>query len=392
MPNMYFGNELVRNRYAKRFKNAVGGGRLCSQLTRIVWSRKRVLWHDTYYDSTLPYWLLDRLHSTVGNLATETCQWWENGRFWAFEGCGCCHGTCGHVWNYEHALARLFPELERSVREMQDFAPGVGFIPETGEIRFRGENWGIWAGDSQGGYILKAYREHQLSQDDAFLKRNWPNIRKAVQFLIDQDGNADGLLEGQQHQTYDQNYFGPNTMVGSLYLGALRAAEEMARDTGDVQFADTCREIFEQGQENSVKQLFNGEYFIQKVDLTAASRLAVCRWLPGRSDVWPRLGASGEPGISLSPGDGAQVAGVDLEILLGARRGVAEREAQAGTLVCLSRRGGIVHLHLAQEQTSGAQVDSLSQRDLDRDRISGGQPHGLRRDVDRGAGDLPRDS
>ena len=164
-------------------------------------------------------------------------------------------------------MARLVPSLERSVREMQDFAPGIGFIAETGEIRFRGEHWGIWAGDSQGGYVLKAYREHQLSVDDAFLKRNWPNIRKAVQFLIDEDGNADGLLEGQQHQTYDQNYFGANTMVGSLYLGALRAAEEMARDVDDVVFADKCAKIFARGKEKSVEQLFNGEYFIQKVDL-----------------------------------------------------------------------------------------------------------------------------
>ena len=114
---------------------------------------------------------------------------------------------------------------------------------------------------------MKAYREHQLTQDDAFLKRNWPNIRKAVQFLIGQDGNDDGLLEGQQHQTYDENYFGPNTMVGSLYLGALRAAEEMARAAGDSQFAEQCRAIFERGKENSVEELFNGEYYIQKVDL-----------------------------------------------------------------------------------------------------------------------------
>ncbi len=28
-----------------------------------------------------------------------------------------------HVWNYEHTMARLFPELERSVRQMQDFKP-----------------------------------------------------------------------------------------------------------------------------------------------------------------------------------------------------------------------------------------------------------------------------
>ncbi len=266
MPNMYFRKKLVKNQYAGRFGNATDVGRYVAQNMERLAGQTR-LWHDTYYDSTLPYWLLDRLHSTVANLASTTCQWWGDGRFWAYEGCGCCPGTCGHVWNYEHAMARLFPRLERSVREMQDFASGVGFIPETGEIRFRGENWGVWAGDSQGGYILKAYREHQTSVDDAFLKRNWKNIRKAVQFLIDQDGNADGLIEGRQHQTYDRDYYGANTMVGSLYLGALRAAEEMARDMQDDAFADQCRKIFEAGSENSIQRLFNGEYFIQEVDL-----------------------------------------------------------------------------------------------------------------------------
>lgn len=266
MPNMYRRDELVKNRYAETFAHAgavadyvAGNFDRLTQLTR--------LWHATYYDSTLPHWLLDRLHSTMANLASTTCQWWGNGRFWAYEGCGCCHGTCGHVWNYAHGLARLFPELERSVREMQDFRPGVGMIAETGEIRFRGEGWGRWAGDSQGGYILKAYREHQMSPDGAFLERNWEQIKKALQFLIDQDGNADGLIEGEQHQTYDQEYFGANTMVGSLYLGALRAGEEMALEMNDPSFAQTCRRIFEAGQENSVKRLFNGEYYIQDVDL-----------------------------------------------------------------------------------------------------------------------------
>jgi len=266
MPNLYREDTPVRNHYVVRFGSAADVASYLAGKLESLEAQTR-LWHRTYYDATLPRWLLDRVHSTVSNLATGTCQWWANGRFWAWEGVGCCRGTCGHVWNYEHAMARLFPELERSVREMQDFAPGVGFYPETGAIGFRGEGWTLWAGDSQGGYILKALREHQNSTDDAFLRRNWPNIRKATEFLIVQDGNADGLLEGQQHQTYDENYFGANTMVGSLYLGALRAAEEMARDMGDVAFAEECRSIFEAGSAHSVERLFNGEYFIQDVDL-----------------------------------------------------------------------------------------------------------------------------
>ena len=76
---------------------------------------------------------------------------------------------------------------------MQDF--GAGFVEETGVISFRGESWDMWAGD-QAGTVLKAYREHQMSADGEFLKRNWPRIRKALEFLIGEDGNDDGLIEG----------------------------------------------------------------------------------------------------------------------------------------------------------------------------------------------------
>jgi uncharacterized protein (DUF608 family) len=266
MPNLYNRGKRVGNQYATRFPTAADvANYVADNFTRL--DLRTRLWHETFYDSTLPHWLLDRLFSTVANLATTTCQWWENGRFWAWEGCGCCHGTCGHVWNYEHALARLFPQLERSTREMQDFAPGVGMVAETGEIRFRGEGWGIWAGDSQGGYVLKAYREHQMSADSEFLKRHWPHIRKAVEFLIGQDGNDDGVIEGRQHNTYDIDYYGPNTMVGSLYLGALRAAEEMANEIGDDDFAQRCQTIFQAGSRHTMDRLFNGEYFVQEVDL-----------------------------------------------------------------------------------------------------------------------------
>ena len=264
-PNLYREGRRVGNYYARLFPGAADVARYVRHEFERLAGETR-LWRDTYYRSTLPWWLLDRLHSTAANLATTTCQWWHNGRFWAWEGGGCCHGTCGHVWNYAHTLARLFPELERSVREHQDFAEGVGLHPD-GHIGFRGEGWDLWAGDSQAGYILKAWREHQCAPDDAFLNRNWPAIRRAVEFLIREDGDGDGLIEGRQHQTYDQDYYGANTFVGALYLGALRAAEEMAREVGDAAFARRCREIFETGSRRSVERLFNGEYFIQDVDL-----------------------------------------------------------------------------------------------------------------------------
>jgi uncharacterized protein (DUF608 family) len=227
-------------------------------------SRDTRLWRDTFYDSTLPRWLLERIHATVSNLATGTCQWWADGRFWAWEGVGCCSGTCTHVWNYAQALARLFPELERSVRERQDL--GAALHPD-GLVGFRGQQNRAYAADGQAGTVLKCYREHRMSADDEFLERNWPAIRMVLDFLIARDDDRDGLLDDNQPNTYDIDFVGPNTFVGSLYLAALRAGEEMARRRGESAYADELRAIFERGSRKSVECLWNGEYFTQDVDL-----------------------------------------------------------------------------------------------------------------------------
>ena len=262
----FFPNHEHGREYANRFKSAAEVAHY------ILDNHKRlagdtIKWHKTFYeDSTLPRWLLFRLHSTVCNLATGTCQWWGNGRFWAWEGVGCCEGTCTHVWNYAHAPARLFPELERSAREMQDF--GEGFHADgamTGLVGFRSNH--AYAADGQCGTILKAYREHQMSPDMGFLQHTWPRIKKALEFSISQDGNEDGLIENSQHNTFDINFEGPNTFVGSLYLAALRAGEQMAKEMGDDDFAARCRKIFESGSKLTIQRLWDGEYFIQIVDL-----------------------------------------------------------------------------------------------------------------------------
>jgi len=73
----------------------------------------------------------------VANLATGTAQWWQNGRFWAWEGVCCCEGTCTHVWNYAQADAWLFPELARSTRIMQDL--GEAFEETSGLVGFRSD-------------------------------------------------------------------------------------------------------------------------------------------------------------------------------------------------------------------------------------------------------------
>lgn len=261
-PNLSLGPGREGRFYATKFASATAVAEYIAQNFQRLAGQTR-LWHDTWYDSTLPHWFLNRSLLNASILASSTCYRFSSGRFYGWEGVGCCPGTCTHVWHYAHAVARLFPELERDLRERTDF--GLAFQPETGVIRFRGEQAGL-AIDGQAGCILRAYREHQMSADAAFLKCNWPRIKQAMQCLIQHDANGDGILEGAQHNTLDADWHGPVAWLSGLYLTALRACEEMAREVDDRDFAAQCRAIFERGQKNLVARLFNGEYFINRPD------------------------------------------------------------------------------------------------------------------------------
>ena len=248
--------------YAARFADAKAVAEYVAKNIRPLTEQTR-LWHDTWLDSTLPHWFLERTFLNTSILASSTCHWFGDGRFYAWEGVGCCPGTCTHVWHYAHAAARIFPQLERDLRERTDF--GLAFDEKSGVVRFRGEGAGL-AIDGQAGVVLRAFREHQMSADDAFLRRNFPKIKRALQCLMEHPGGANGVLNGSQHNTLDTNWFGAVAWLNSLYLAALRAGEEMAREMGDEAFARECARIFQEGRTAHVAQLFNGEYFINKPD------------------------------------------------------------------------------------------------------------------------------
>ncbi len=142
----------------------------------------------------------------------------------------------------------------------------MGFDPATGSIRFRAEHNNHWAVDGQAGVILRTWREHQMSADDAFLRRVWPRAKKALEFLISKDAGADGIIDGPQHNTLDADWFGRVAWLSGLYLAALRAGEEMANEMGDPAFARQCRDLFDRGRRAIEETLFNGEYYVQLAD------------------------------------------------------------------------------------------------------------------------------
>jgi uncharacterized protein (DUF608 family) len=225
--------------------------------------------------STLPPAVLDAVLSNLSTLRTNTAFRTADGEFHGFEGCnnqsGCCRGTCTHVWNYEQTTAFVFPSLAHSIRESEflrntreDGLMGFrSYLPDGKKI------WGKAAADGQMGCLMKLYRDWQLSGDTEWLRGLWPSAKRALEFAWipgGWDANRDGVAEGVQHNTYDVEFYGPNPLCGVWYLGALRAGEEMARALGDQDAAAEYRRLFEKGSKWIDANLFNGEYYIQKIE------------------------------------------------------------------------------------------------------------------------------
>jgi hypothetical protein len=141
---------------------------------------------------------------------------------------------------------------------------------------------------------MRVYREWKYSGDSLWLVRLWPSVRRALEFAwkgpseesreaawvrnyVPWDPDKEGVLRGDQHNTYDINFLGPNMMTGSLYLGAIKACSEMAEYLGQTAIADEYRLLYRKGRKKYDEILWNGSWYTQKVEvidgLTIPARL-----------------------------------------------------------------------------------------------------------------------
>jgi non-lysosomal glucosylceramidase len=276
-----------KNYYATQWDSAA----TVSDVTMTNWDRfadATKSFQDELCRSSLPDPVLDAVSANLSILKTATVLRLEDGTFYGWEGChpdaGSCEGSCTHVWNYQQALPFLFPDLERSMREA-DFS--FNQIAETGGMAFRlslplgiGTANDRPCADGQFGNVLKAYRDWKLTGDARWLKQMWPHVKAAVAYAW-HPGNYDkwdpektGVLTGRQHHTLDMELFGPSSWLNGFYLAALLAGAEMGEAAGDTETAAEFRQIYGRGREWMHEHLFNGEYFVQQVDLHDRKQLA----------------------------------------------------------------------------------------------------------------------
>jgi uncharacterized protein (DUF608 family) len=263
---------ITRNYYASRFQNSWETAAYAAEnLERLGAGTRK--FHDALFGSTLPSYIIDAAASNIGVIRSTTCFRLENGKFFGWEGCfdnaGCCDGNCTHVWNYAQTLAFLFPSLERDMR-LTEFNIET---EETGKMNFRtmklfgSEHNFHPAADGQLGCIIRLYRDWKLCGDNNFLQSVWQNAKKALEFAFDYwDSDGDNVLDSQQHNTYDIEFYGPNSLVNSMFYGALKAAAEMAEAIGDQESSNRYKKALETGSAQMDKMLWDEDYYIQVID------------------------------------------------------------------------------------------------------------------------------
>jgi len=251
--------------------------------------------HDAFFDSTLPSYVLDAISANLAIIKSPTIILQENGNMWAWEGCssdcGCCHGSCTHVWNYAQAIPHLFPVLERTLRQ-QELSHSMD---EQGHVTFRSAlpdgpapHFFHAASDGQLGGLMKVYREWQISGDQDWLMHMYPLAKRSLDYCIRTwDPKHKGVLEEPHHNTYDIEFWGPDGMCTSFYLGALAAMASMARDSGHEKDAPFYEELGRKGAEYLDQHLFNGEYFEQKVTYDGLEDMSFGELIAGVSQKSP---------------------------------------------------------------------------------------------------------
>lgn len=275
-------NDLIGNHYCSRFADAWQAAEYTAQnLPRLESLTRRFT--QSMRETTLPGVVKEAASANLSTLVSPTCFRTLDGSFHGFEGLnehsGCCFGNCTHVYAYEAAIEHVFPQLSRSLREQQ-----FGFLTsDEGLMDYREllpygiARFGVAAADGQMACLMKLYLDWRLSGDTAWLRRLWPTAKRALEFSWIPGGwdpNRDGVMEGAQHNTYDVEFIGPNPLCGIWYLGGLRACEEMARAAGDDAAAREYHKLFEQGSRWIDANLFNGEYYIQKIGSIPADQIA----------------------------------------------------------------------------------------------------------------------
>jgi uncharacterized protein (DUF608 family) len=267
------GEKLYEGHYYNRFFDSAADVARYVIANRKTLAQRTEAFHDDFFDSTAPRFVLDQVNSQMPTFLTSS---WltEEGNFGIQEGM-----TPGRNWGplatidvgmYGSVMtAALFPELDHSmIRAHQrlqhptdgSICHGIGRNFQTADVH---EAVGHRL-DLPSQYVIMALRGYFWTSDKQYLQEVWPSVTAALEYVLrERDHNGDLLpdMEGSMC-TYDNfPMYGAASYVASLWLAALAYAAKAAEELGEPEAAGRYAEILRKGEAVFEEKLWNGEYY-----------------------------------------------------------------------------------------------------------------------------------
>lgn len=170
----------------------------------------------TFYRTSLPYWMLNRISVQSSTLSNSHMIWQENG-YLALMG---NQDNYPDAWNYEQQISYMFPDLERSILQFD-----LKNAPGNDEHHL--------------GTILKAYRSYRQSSDRNWLDANWSQLKSIIAYTL--------------------GSYNPDK-TNAFYSAALKAGEVMAEIEGDTAFVSDIQAVYESSR-SRLESAWNGEFY-----------------------------------------------------------------------------------------------------------------------------------
>lgn len=258
--------------YANRFASAAEVAHYCltrfDRLERDAAEVPRLL-----LASSLPPWLARSLCNDAYVFSTAT---WltKDGRFAVNEGpthMFGCMGTLDQKLYANHYNSLFFPELDKT--ELLGFVRspaangGVQHDLGYGHIEQKDHPHG-WP-DLSSALAILSLKHYLLTGDEDYINEAYPGVVKALleyQLGMDSDGDGIANISGVGNTFDSEKYEGTSSYVATVWLAALRCLEGLAVRRGDSTTVKRCRAAFRKARASAVKELWNGEFFVNYYD------------------------------------------------------------------------------------------------------------------------------
>ena len=228
--------------------------------------------HDVYFDSSLPGYVLDQVNSNLNTFRTSS--WFtKEGNFGIVEGLSPTKAFAGlstmDVAMYGGiSTAALFPELEKAfIRSHLRFQNENGSVIHSIGYNYRDKDPREASSkrlDMPAQYAYMALRAGLWQADHAFLAEVWPSVKRALEYgLRERDYDGDGLpdMEGIMCSYDNFPMHGIAPYVATQWLAAYATAIEVAGLLGDAEAVVRYRDVLARGSAVLEEKTWNGSYY-----------------------------------------------------------------------------------------------------------------------------------